>query len=312
MRPDSHSPTTRGRVTVRLCSGLGNQLFQFACGLAQARRRNAVLKCDTTWYTLSAKIHEPVRHLRLRELGLPVEDSFCGWRKWMIGLAAAAFDRTGGGRAFLERLGGIKVIQEKQPLRRQTWGDMPSSQHIYLNGYWQTSNYFLAVREELQRKILSFPLTSSGAQDLSSRIHLRQSGFIHIRRGDYTTLVGDTGLLPVHYYQKAVQMIGGTGWHWFVFSEDGDWARSNLGFLRSWELVNYASGNRDIEDLQLMAACKAGIIANSSYSWWGAALGERPGRPIFAPDRYWNRDGSDVHDWVLPEWRTVEGWPRNQ
>jgi hypothetical protein len=230
----------------------------------------------------------------------------------MIGLAAAAFDRTGGGRAFLERLGGVKVIQEKQPLRRQTWGDMPSSQHIYLNGYWQTSNYFLAVREELQRKILSFPLTSSGAQDLSSRIHLRQSGFIHIRRGDYTTLVGDTGLLPVHYYQKAVQMIGGTGWHWFVFSEDGDWARSNLGFLRSWELVNYASGNRDIEDLQLMAACKAGIIANSSYSWWGAALGERPGRPIFAPDRYWNRDGSDVDDWVLPEWRTVEGWPRNQ
>lgn len=277
--------------------------------MAEARRRNALLKCDTTWYTLIAKIHDPVRSLRLRELGLPVEESFRGWRKWMIGIAAAAFDRTGRGRTFLERLAGMRVIQETQALRKRSWKSECSPHHVYLNGYWQTSDHFLAVREELQHKILSRPLTSSGAQDMNSHINRRQSGFIHIRRGDYTTLVGDAGLLPVQYYKSAVQMIGGSGWHWFVFSEDEDWAKSNMGFLSSWELVTYESPNRDIDDLQLMAACKAGIIANSSYSWWGAALGERAGRTVIAPDKYWDCDNSDVWDWILPEWRTVRGWP---
>ena len=308
MITESQSPAVSARVTVRLCSGLGNQLFQYACGLAEARRRNALLKCDTTWYSLIAKIHEPMRSLRLHELGLSVEESFCGWRKWMIGLAAAAFDRTGRGRTFLERLGEMKVIQETQALQKRSWEGALSPHHVYLNGYWQTSDHFLAVRQELQRKIRSRPLTSSGAQDMNSRINRRQSGFIHIRRGDYTTLVGDAGLLPVQYYKSAVQMIGGSGWHWFVFSEDEDWAKSNMGFLSSWELVTYKSANRDIDDLQLMAACEAGIIANSSYSWWGAALGERPRRPIFAPNRYWNRDGSGVDDWALPEWTQVAAW----
>lgn len=300
------------KVIVRLGSGLGNQLFQFACGLARAREEKAELTFDTTWFQIVAGLHRPLRSLRIHELGLPVVEEFSGIRRLIIGMAAAAFDRTQRGGAFVEFLTKARLIQETVSLRKHSWRDSLKSSRIYLNGYWQTSDHFLAVREELQQKIRSHPLTSSGAQDLNSRIRHRQSGFIHIRRGDYATLVGDAGLLPVQYYENAVQMIGGTGWHWFVFSEDEDWARSNMGFLSSWELVNYASGNRDIEDLQLMATCEAGIIANSSYSWWGAALGERHGRPILAPDRYWNRDGSGVGDWLLPEWRTVEGWPRNK
>jgi hypothetical protein len=279
--------------------------------MAGARRRNALLKCDTTWYRLIAKIHDPVRSLRLRELGLPVEESFRGWRKWMIGIAAAAFDRTGRGRSFVERIGGMEIVQETQPLRKQLWEDTAPKKHVYLNGYWQTADHFLAVREQLQRMIRPIGSMSSGAQDWKSRITRRETGFIHVRRGDYSSLVGETGLLPLEYYKRAVDTFGNFGWHWLVFSEDEEWARHNLRFLPSWDLVTYQSENRDIEDLLLMASCGAGIIANSSYSWWGAALGDRPERPIVAPDRYWNRNGADVTDWILPRWRTINGWPKD-
>jgi hypothetical protein len=293
---------------VRLCSGLGNQLFQFACGLAEAGRRGASLAFDTTWYPIVARVHRPVRRLRLREIGLTVHESFHGWRRWMIGLAAAAFDRTGRGRSFLERAGNMTVIQEMLPLRRQCRESTDSMRDVYLNGYWQTSDHFLAVREQLQRIIPSPLSLSPGAEELTSRIAGRKTGFIHIRRGDYKTLVGDAGLLPLTYYKKAVEAVRGDGWHWLVFSEDEDWARQNVGFLPSWQLVAYESENRDIEDLQLMAACEAGIIANSSYSWWGAALGDHPGRPIVAPDRYWGNSGSTTCDWVLPGWLRLAAW----
>lgn len=297
------------RVTVRLCSGLGNQLFQFACGLAEARNRGASLVFDTTWYTIVARIHRPIRRLRLQEFGLPVPESFHGWRRWIIGFAAAAFDRTGRGRTFLQRAGRMTVVQETQALRQQSLENWEDSQNIYLNGYWQTSDHFLAVKDELQRTIGSRPLISVGARNLMSRIARHKSGFIHIRRGDYATLVGEAGLLPVAYYRNAVEAVGGSGWHWFLFSEDEEWTRHNLRFLPSSELVSYDSKSRDIEDLLLMASCQAGIIANSSYSYWGGALGERAGRTVVAPDRYWNCANSDTRDWVLPEWRTVRGWP---
>jgi hypothetical protein len=312
VRRETRSEPFRRQITVRLCSGLGNQLFQFACGLAQSRRWQASLNFDTTWYTLVARIHTPLRHLRLHKMGLPVTEAFTGWRRWMIGVAAAAFDRTGRGRSSLERTGQMAVIQETKPLQQQSWPDLAPAKHAYLNGYWQTADHFLAVRDEMQGMINPTAPMSSGAQEWRSRIAGGQTGFIHIRRGDYASLVGDAGLLPLTYYKEAIKSFQTTEWHWLVFSEDEEWARHNMRFISSWELVTYQSQNRDVEDLQLMALCHAGIIANSSYSWWGAALGDRPGRPVCAPNRYWNRVGADVADWALPSWRTVDGWSTGQ
>lgn len=296
------------QITVRLCSGLGNQLFQFACGLAQSQRWKASLSFDTTWYTLVAQIHTPLRYLRLHQMGLPVKEAFKGWRRWVVGAAAAAFDRTGHGRSFLERTGKMAVIQETQPLRQQGWADQAPAKHSYLNGYWQTADHFLAVREELQMMIRPTAPILSAAKEWKSRVAERRTGFIHVRRGDYNSLVGEAGLLPLEYYKKAIQTFGSSEWHWLVFSEDEDWARHNMVFIPSWEVVNYDSKNRDIEDLMIMKECAAGIIANSSYSWWAAALGERIDRPIIAPDRYWKNADSSLLSWALPSWTQVRAW----
>jgi hypothetical protein len=308
VRRGTNTDANSGQITVRLCSGLGNQLFQFACGLAQSRRWQVPLRFDTTWYILVAPIHTPFRHLRLRKIGLPVKEAFSGWRRCMVGVMAAAFDRTGRGRSFLERSGEMALIQEKQPFRQTVWEEEAPAVHVYLNGYWQTADHFLAVRDEIQRMIRPTVPMSSGAQMWKSQIAGRQTGFIHIRRGDYASLVGETGLLPLEYYKKAIDTFGNFGWHWLVFSEDEEWARHNLRFLPSWDFVTYQSENRDIEDLLLMTYCHGGIIANSSYSWWGAALGDRLERPIVTPNRYWQQSNLSSEDWALPHWIQVQAW----
>lgn len=308
MRSDRKSDANSGQITVRLCSGLGNQLFQFACGLAQSRRWQVPLRFDTTWYTLVARIHTPLRHLRLRQMGLSAEEAFSGWRRWMVGVAVAAFDRTGRGRSFLERAGQIAVIQEIEPLQRQAWTDLALEKHVYLNGYWQTADHFLAVRDEMQKMIRPTAPMSNGAQKWQSRIAMQQTAFIHVRRGDYASLMGEAGLLPLAYYKTALKLFGNSTWHWLVFAEDEEWARHAMRFLPSWELVTYQSANRDVEDLLLMASCRGGIIANSSFSWWGAALGDHPKRPIITPDRYWKDSNWNADSWALPNWVQVRAW----
>jgi len=101
---------------------------------------------------------------------------------------------------------------------------------------------------------------------------------------------------------------GVTNPDWFVFSEDQEWCRAHLPFLGNAHFVQVESANPEIEELFLMKACKAGgIIANSSFSWWGAALGDQPDRPIIA-SRYRQGPGlGDVqHERLLPHWIRIE------
>jgi len=308
----SAQETAAGReVVVRVCSGLGNQLFQFACGLALSRRLGADLRLDTSWFDLVAKMHTPLRRLRLRQLNLDAPEAFSSPRRQVVGALVAYFDRWKRGGALIEKLGGMKLIQEAHIMRRRAWDETPGRRRIYLNGYWQTFDHFLEVRDEIHARLaLSTRPASRGAAALLDGIHRRRTAFIHVRRGDYTALMGDSGLLSASYYRRGAAVVAGELGEpsWLVFSEDADWARANLGFLGNWQLADYESPDRDLEDLRLMAACRGGIVANSSFSWWGGALGEDPGRPVVAPESYWNRPGTGLEDWALPAWRRVPGW----
>ncbi|MBE2179412.1 MAG: alpha-1,2-fucosyltransferase [Chthoniobacterales bacterium] len=300
------------QVIVRICSGLGNQMFQMACGMATAAKLGATLACDTTWYPLVSGFHRPVRQFRLGHLLLPTGEAFRGVRRLAVGLMSALYDRTGRGGGLLQQAGNMVLIQERQAMRSQRLDCPDDARRIYLNGYWQTADHFLAIREPLLPLLAPRNGISGEARHWVDRIQSRQTCFVHVRRGDYAELVGDSGLLPVEYYRRAAATVTdrlGEDVQWIVFAEDHAWARQNMGFLPGWQLVDYASDQRDIEDLQLMAACDAGIIANSSYSWWGAAMGDRAGRLIIAPDRYWNRGGADTTAWRLPSWQAVTAWP---
>lgn len=258
-----------------------------------------------------ARVHRPVRSFRLNKLGISLPEAFAFPRRTAIGLAAAVFDRWNRGRTFLELLGNMQIAQEARAMTAQSSLPAEINGRIYLNGYWQTAVHFLSVQESLLPLLLPRFSPSSAASAWMEKVRRRPAAFVHVRRGDYAWTAGEAGLLPTGYYQRAAKALRselGSEPAWFVFAEDGNWARSNLDFLPEFQLVDYESPDRDIEDLQLMAACDAGIIANSSYSWWGAAMGDRPGRLIIAPDRYWNRKGADTTAWRLPVWQPVTAW----
>lgn len=299
-------------VVVRLSSGIGNQLFQLVRGMSLAEQRNARLSYDTTWFRLVSGIHPVKRQLRLPELSLPLPEAFKGPTRLAVGLAAAFFDKTRRGKSMLSALGKMRVIQE-DPDHRTHDDDLggKGSMRIYLNGYWQTNGAFMVIRNKLLPRLKPTRQLSSSAKALIARAQTHETGFIHVRRGDYIHFMGEKGLLPVSYYSRAftkMQELGRRGFRWMIFSEDSDWARDNLSFIPNAEIVDYQSIDRDIEDLMIMKACSAGIIANSSYSWWGAAVGDRSDRPIIAPDRYWANSSCAANSWALPNWVQVRAW----
>lgn len=299
-------------VVVRLNSGLDNQLFQLAQGMALAEQRNARLRFDTTWFSLISGLHPVKRQLRLPALNAPLSEAFSGPRRLAVGLLAAFFDKTHRGKSILSALGRMQVIQEG-PLHLKH-GDALSEigeGRTYLNGYWQTNMPFMLVRNKLLPMLQPRDPLSSGAQALIAKADSKSTAFIHVRRGDYLHFMGEEGALPFSYFSRALAKIEETGKtidRWLIFSEDNDWARANLRFVPRVEIIDYQSTNRDIEDLMIMKSCSAGIIANSSYSWWGAALGDRPDRPIIAPDRYWKTANWTTQGWALPHWTAIQGW----
>lgn len=304
---------TQSEIVVRLNSGLGNQLFQLAQGMSLADRKHARLSFDTTWFRIVSGLHPVKRRLRISELGVPIPESFRGPRRLAVGLAAAFFEKTRHGKIFLSALGKMRVVQEETPpLSCDQEILQTNAKRIYLSGYWQTNRPFTLVRGKLLPQLKPRSPLSKGAQSLIAKADSGSTGFIHVRRGDYIRFMGETGTLSVHYYQRALaklQAMGKKITNWLVFSEDGNWARANLGFVPNSEVVDYESPHRDIEDLMVMKSCCSGIIANSSYSWWGAALGDRPDRPIIAPNRYWQNAACTTKDWCLPHWHQADAWP---
>ena len=303
---------TTPEVIIRLSSGLGNQLFQLAQGMALAEKTEARLRLDTTWFQLVSGIHPVKRHLRIPQFKVTLTEAFSGPRRLVVGMLAALFDKTQRGQLLLSVLGRMQVIQEIPGGHRKNCEATESRRmRVYLNGYWQTSGPFLQIRDSLLPMLEPRNPISADAETLIAKATCDNTGFIHVRRGDYVSFMGEDGLLPASYYSRALlkmRDIGKEVGHWMIFAEDLDWARANLSFVPNSEIVHYRSASRDIEDLMIMKACSAGIVANSSYSWWGAALGDRPNQPVVAPDRYWNQPDSSLSDWLLPNWDQVQAW----
>jgi hypothetical protein len=298
------------RVITRLTSGLGNQLFQLAHGMWVAQVGSAELRFDTTWFPLVSRVHPARRELILRQFHVDLPEEFRGPRRWLVGLLAAIHDRFAVGRSLLERIGSFRLVRET-PGRQMNGLDLPSATRFYVDGYWQTCEPFTNIRSLLLPRLIPRQPLSQEAKRLINETTVQPTGFLHVRRGDYIDYGGEKVALPLRYYKDALQLLRSEGVNvhrWLVFSDDASWCRSNFSFLKEAAFVDYQSENRDIEDLMIMKSCAAGIIANSSYSWWGAALGSSVQRPIVAPDRYWRNYPPLADQWSLPHWRHVEAW----
>lgn len=181
----------------------------------------------------------------------------------------------------------------------------------YFDGFWQHEEYFAHAADEV-RKAFVFPEANERNRALIERMEKSESISLHVRRGDFLSLDLFNGICTLDYYRRAIaymrQSVGMGGRILFcIFSDDIEWCRSNLSaeFLGcDVEYVDWNSGTESFRDMQLMSHCRHNVIANSSFSWWGAWLNPNKGKIVVAPDRWLNYEG--FNDPVVESWIRIK------
>jgi hypothetical protein len=180
---------------------------------------------------------------------------------------------------------------------------------IYLLGYWQVHQIPESMADDLRREF-SFREAPVGKNlEMHRRIkNTENSVAVHIRRGDYTLEAEGNIALPMTYYASAITQLTRElrDPTFFVFSDDIDFARDNLPGDIAAVFVDHNSASSAHEDLRLMSSCRHHIIANSSFSWWGAWLGSGAAGIVIAP-RNWMVGRRPQYDDLFPRnWRLLD------
>ncbi len=295
-------------VFVKLMGGLGNQMFQYAAGLAVARRAGASLRLDTTLLAdrpgqdgrrtfelhrlkISAKVASPI------ELAEATGGQAAGWRARL--LAA-------------RRMAGLAMPQPPVLRERHFHFDpvvLEAPGHVYLVGYWQSERYFEEVRDALPKEFEPKSAPAGRNRELAGLVRSVPSVAVHVRRGDYVSRAPTAavhGACEAAYYEECFAEMERRvpGAAYFVFSDDPAWVREHMALPARATVVDHNPPEMAHEDLRLMSLCRHDIIANSSFSWWGAWLNANPGKVVLAPRRWFLDPSFDTSD-LLPE-----GWIR--
>ncbi|HEU5215922.1 MAG TPA: alpha-1,2-fucosyltransferase [Gaiellaceae bacterium] len=282
-------------VVVRLTGGLGNQLFQYAAARRLSLVRGTELVLDTGWFRHEAAGYPAARPYELRHLELParvVSLSPQTIARWEQGLTA----RVGRWPGRRIRLPVIRQSEDWSGLDERVL-DGPAD--VVLDGYWQNEGYFRDVAETLRAELRLPAAPGPRFAQLLEAIASSEAIAVHLRRGDYVTVpqVAEVhGTLELAYYREAVGLVAeraGSDAHVFVFSDDPEWAEAHLVFDLPTTHVG-RTGSSATAELRLMASCRHHVVANSSYSWWGAWLAERPGQVVVAPTRWTRRTDSSA------------------
>lgn len=289
-------------VVTRIFGGLGNQMFQYAVGYRLAKKLKVNLKLDISGYAT-----DPLRKFTLGKL------------KISGGIATPAdlapFSKRGTKAMFgtLRRfLTGAGVPTPTGYVQEPKFTFNPeiltlTNTPLYLDGYWQSEKYFIDVADDLRKEFCVAAEPTGDNRLMLQRIGSADAVCLHIRRGDYvknqhTNSVHGTASLE--YYYTAIQHIQSIHprLELFVFSDDVGWVRENLHTTVPTTFVDHNGPDSDYEDLRLMSSCKHHIMANSTFSWWAAWLGERPGQIAIAPKKWFNSADMDSTDLVPARW----------
>lgn len=169
--------------------------------------------------------------------------------------------------------------------------------HIYI-GYWQTEKYFKHITT-IVRNAFRFreELLSKKTKQMMRIIRESKNAIsLHVRRGDYVG-IGNTKTFGMEYYDAAVKKMREKykDATLFVFSDDPEWVRKNL-LYENMMVVDWNIGKDAWQDMYLMSQCQHNIIANSSFSWWGAWLNSNPDKIVVAPKKWmtWEPEQSDI------------------
>lgn len=184
------------------------------------------------------------------------------------------------------------------------------TKNCILKGFWQSEKYFAHCKDDIRKQFSFLPFDEKKNIAIMNKMKKENSVAIHLRKGaDYlqSELMGK-GLCGVEYYIKAIEYIKQNvdNHVFYVFTDNPEWVKNNLPkfdyILVDW---NEVAGKKNFRDMQLMSCAKHNIIANSTYSWWGAWLNPNPNKIVIGPTKFFNPinkffSSSDImcEDWV--------------
>ena len=290
---------SRKVIITKLMGGLGNQMFQYALGRRLAYERGVPLKLDLTWFSDAPNMGADT----VREYVLD------GWRIQASIATSEDLSCLPARNSFLARLGlaPSRAIRERGFAFNAAVLRAPRS--VHLTGYWQSEKYFKTIRDTLLRDFtLAAPPCPHAAQLLPQLRELRPIA-VHVRRGDYVrnrVTNAFHGLCSIEYYKAAAARLAEQVSEpaFLLFSDDVDWTRDNLRLKWPATYVQHDSACSPHQDIWLMSHCSHHIIANSSYSWWGAWLCPNVEKTVIAPKQWFRNPQIDTRD-LIPE-----GWAR--
>ena len=293
-------------IISKINGGLGNQMFQYAAGRAMSLQMKSKLLLDTSFFK---RDYLDLKHEKKILINLfpkieslhfeTIDDSFI-------------IEQKRNGKKFANKIcdcvyqifninSVYKTVSENQTLTYQADFHSQKIKNLYLIGDWQNENYFLEYELDI-RNDFKFPKIDINSRNgnLLDLAHNNNSVSIHVRRGDYLSSITHTAL-EQSYYKEAINIVNNriSDPIFFVFSDDIGWCKNNLN-LKYAHYVDNNFEEKSYLDMQLMSNCNHNIIANSSFSWWGAWLNNSSDKIVISP-KVWLPKLKILSSNVIPE-----------
>lgn len=269
-------------IVIKLTGGLGNQMFQYAAAKSISIKNRQKLVIDIDGFNTYTTHKYGLNHFALKT------DFFKRPSKFKSGI--------------------IKFFKNKKKykevdFRFNSYVFNLKANPLILEGYFQSEKYFIEYENEIRK---DFEITSTFKQitlKTIENIKKVNSVSIHFRRGDY---IGNSTheTDKTEYYKEALSFIQNKVENpvFFIFSDDINWVKKNFKTSFETHYIDFNDPESNYEDLKLMSSCKHNIIANSSFSWWGAWLNSNPDKIVIAPKKWFNDEKLNYKDVIPQEW----------
>lgn len=282
-----------------ISGGLGNQMFQYAAAKALSKRIGKDVRVVD-----HAVVKDIKRNFELPGFGIKdrLESEIFGSVCWSYSSCAKKICSLVGksgwrGRCFIEREYEFD----------EGFFSAPAGGGLLINGIFQSYKYFSEIENEI-RCLYSPKQTSKDYVDLLKKIGSVNSVSIHVRRGDYVECSRTSeyhGVCDIGYYDKSIDLLKKevSDPRIFLFSDDIEWCRRTFSKVDiPVTFIDDAYRLSEHQEISLMSHCDHNIIANSSFSWWGAWLNRNLEKKVVAPRQWFLKGPSNTDDLIPEEW----------
>lgn len=278
-------------IILKLMGGLGNQMFQYALYL-NLKAAGKEVYFDLSFYDSAENKKKLITDVFLLELPRAKESDIIKIRDSSMKIVDRIRRKLFGSK-------GKVCIDSEEEFQREIF----EMDNVFLSGYWQSEKYFKNVELQVREKFNFIDNMTEYQKDILKAVKSKNSVAVHIRRGDYLELSEIFGnICTEEYYQKAIKYFEQMEKvHFFIFSNDIKYVKqtyhgSDITIVESYSDFPYCN-----MDMYLMSQCRHKIIANSSYSWWGAWLNNNHDKKVIAPNKWLNtKSMKDIYcdDWI--------------